>query len=70
MGAISLVAVRLSPWLGPRWGAHRGPRLENDLDSAVALQRVVATGILVWPAAGMAAGATLLVDGWLDQPKR
>jgi hypothetical protein len=69
MGAITLLAVLLSPWLGPRWEAYLGARLEADLDGAVALQRVVQTAILVWLAAVLAAGVTLLVDWWLDRPK-
>jgi hypothetical protein len=38
MGAITLVAVLLSPWLGPRWEAYLGARLEAhnaDLRSQV-----------------------------------
>jgi hypothetical protein len=70
MGAITLVAVLLSPWLGPRWEAYLGARLETDLDGAVALQRVVQTAVLVWLAAVLAAGATLLLDWWLDRPRR
>ena len=69
MGTLTQLAVLLSPWVGPRWEADLGARLEADLDGAVALQRVVQTAILVWLAAVLAAGVTLLVDGWLDRPK-
>jgi hypothetical protein len=70
MGSITLIAVLLSPWLGPRWEAYLGARLETDLDGAVALQRVVQMAVLVWLAAVLAAGATLLLDWWLDRPRR
>ena len=69
MGALTAVALRLSPWLGPRWDAYLGARLLVDPDGALALQRTVATVILVWLAAVLAAGATLLIDWWLDRPK-
>jgi hypothetical protein len=69
MGALTLVAVLLSPWLGPRWEAYLGARLEADLDGVVARQRLVQTAVLVWLAAVLAAGVTLLIDWWLDRPK-
>jgi len=59
-----------SPWLRPRWEAYLGSRLLVGPAGALALQRGVATGILVWLAAFLAAGATPLVDWWQDQPKR
>jgi hypothetical protein len=70
MGAITLIAVLLGPWLWPRWEAYLGARLLVDPDGALALQRAVGTALLVWLAAVTAAGATLLVDWWLDRPKR
>ena len=70
MGTITLVAVLLSPWLWPWWQAYLGARLLVDLDEALALRRAVETSVLVWLAAVLAAGATLMIDWWLDRPKR
>jgi hypothetical protein len=70
MGAITVVALLLSPWLWPRWEAYLGARLLVDPDGALALQQVVATAGTVWLAAVVAAAGTLLVDWWLDRPRR
>ena len=67
-GVITVVAPLLSPWLWPRWEAYLGARLLVDLEAALALQRTVETALLVGLAAVLAAGATLLVDRWLDRP--
>jgi hypothetical protein len=70
MAAITLVALLLSPWLRPLWQAYLGMRQVTDLDGALALQRAVETALLIWLAAVLAAGVTVLVDWWLDRPRR
>ena len=70
MAAITLVALLLSPWLRPLWQAYLGMRQVTDLDGALALQRTVDTALLIWLAAVLAAGVTVLVDWWLDRPRR
>jgi len=52
-----------------RWEAYVGAWALVDPDGAFALQRTVATAVLVWLAAVPAAGGTLVIAWWLDRPE-